>query len=312
MLSHLALWNILEISSQKELEQNPLDGIDYFYYQPNGDNLSTFRDEIYPLVKDNKGEFDKVIKIARYLQNRYSKSKGLHILKWDSPRKMLEQIDKGLDANCFHRAILFSTYLSSIGIKSRLWALENERFDGTSHTISEFYATDLNKWVFIDTAMDFYVTENERPLSFLEFRKKILTDDRKDLRIHGFDGSVIRSEIPCPFRRLVILAFLRNRSDFVDIYDSNRIYGRLSVFKKYLDKLPDSIRIAISYLFGKKMVFIHYVDDYSPPLKPLIFIAKTLFYFFIASLVVVCVFFILFLKKPIFPINFSKNDTFQR
>ena len=188
---------------------------------------------------------------------------------------MLKQVKDGAMPNCFHRAILFSEYLSSMGIKSILWALENERFEEIAHTVAEVYVEDIKSWVFFDTMFGFYAMDTGRPLSFLELREKLLSG--KDVAIVG-QGAMSNF-----YRHLVRCVFLRANNNFIDTY--NNRYGIFSICSGRLDKLPDNIRRGLGYLLGRqKDIFIHYTDNYSKSLKQKIFMAKLFFWFFISSL----------------------------
>ncbi len=236
-------------------------------------------------------------------------------LKWDSPEGMLRQIREGANgAHCFHRSILFSTYLSSLGIKSRLWALENDNFNAIAHTVNEVYIKDFKKWVFIDVMLNFYVTENGNPLSLLELRERLLNDKVGNILVQRIGDEVgEHNEIPIFYAKLIKCVFLRARNDFIDKYNTR--YGFLSVFKNYIDKLPNSIRIGASYLFGGQNKFIHYADRFSKSLKSDIIITKALFYFLVWTIFLIgilCIAFVLvFLRDPP-AINLSTKDTRQR
>lgn len=293
--SHLAIWKIIESDKKDDFYWPPEAAPGYFRFEPNNEKLTGFRKEIYSVIKNEDNDFEIILEAARYVIDLSSKDNPQDLsLKWDSPESMLRQIKEGASANCFHRSILFSTYLSSLGIKSRLWALENENFNGVSHTVTEVYIGGLRKWVFIDVLLDFYVTDNGNPLSFLELRNKLLSGSAETILVHNIDGSI--REMPFFYSRLTKCVFLRASNDFINKY--NYRYGLLSILKKQLDKLPDGIRKGLEYLFGGRDIFIHYVDRVSESLKPKIIIAKLLFIFSLVSTGILLVMFSLsFLKR---------------
>lgn len=311
--SHLAIWNIVESDKKDDFYWEPKDAPNYFNFEPETDKLAFFRDEISPVIKDEQDEFKIALGVTRYLMGIRSQSSHSGArLRWDSPEGMLRQIKDGAIGHCFHRAILLSTYLSSLGIKSRLWVLENEGFDATAHSINEIYIKGLGKWVFMDSTLGFYVTNREdaTPLSFLELREMLLESSNNKILMYNIREDARLEKIPPFYRRLVICAFLRADNDFVNKYDSR--YGLFSICDRYLDRLPGSIRRGLDYLLGRRETFIHYVDRFSRSLTPKTIIARSLFYFFIISLVFLGVFLIMFFLRRRPSINLSRNDTRHR
>jgi len=301
--SHLAIWNILESKKKDDFYWHPENAPGYFRFEPPSGKISVFRDEIFPLTKNQDGEFKIALKAASHLMDICSRpNQQGRALKWDSPEGMLSQVKKGAAANCFHRAILFSTYLSSLGIKSRLWALENDNFDAIAHSVNEVYIKSLKKWVFVDVMFGFYVTEGGYPLSFLELRERLLNNKSGNILVKSIgDGNEKQYAIPLLYSKLVKCVFLRAKNDFVNRYDKR--YGIFSIFRKHIDRSNDGFRRGMEYLLGAHDVFIHYVDRDSPSLKGRIFAVKLLFYFFIFSLAAI---------GASLAINLSKRDTRHR
>jgi len=273
--SHLAIWDIIESDKKEDFYWEPGHAPEYFNFEKNIDGLGVFKKDVLPLLGYEKDEFKIMLKVAQFVRDMPSNDAKHYLrLRWDSPAMMLKQVKDGTVPNCFHRAILFSEYLSSIGIKSRLWALENEKFDRIAHTVAEVYVEDIKSWIFFDIMFGFYAMDTGRPLPFLGLREKLLSG--KDVTIVGQDA------IPDFYRYLVRCVFLRTNNNFIDRY--NNRYGIFSVFSSRLDKLPDNIRRGLGYLLGgQKDIFIHYTDDYSKSLKQKIFMAKLFFWFFISS-----------------------------
>lgn len=310
--SHLAIWNIIESGEYDDFYWPPEEAPKYFYFEPHSDK-SIFRNEISPLIKNERDEFEIALEAARYVMGIGSdKGQPRLPLRWDSPEKMLREMKKGAIANCFHRSILFSSYLSSLGMKSRLWALENEKFDRMAHSVTEVYIKSLEKWVFIDVTFGFYALDNKTPLSFLELRERLLNARTDAVLIHDIQGIPDKQkEIPSIYRHLIKCVFLRTRNDFIDKYGSR--CGIFSAFQRYIDRSPDKVRRGLDYLLGGRDIFIHYVDRFSPTLKYRIIAAKACFYFFLISLLAVFLcFFIKGLRrflKAVFTIRRSKKIT---
>lgn len=278
--SHLAIWEIIESDKKEDFYWAPEEAPAYFRFEPNGNKLSVFRDEISPLLKDEKEEFRVMLNIAKYVMDISSgRGEPGFALKWDSPQGMLRQIKEGAMANCFHRSILFSTLLSALGFKARLWALEGDNFNALAHSITEVYIKDFKKWVFLDVTWGFYVTQDEVPLSLLELRERLL-NNKDTISIKGIGKE--KSQMPDFYVRFMKCVFLRSGNNYAGKYATR--YGFLSIIARYIDGLPEGLRRGITYLIGRQDIFIHYVDGFSGYLKPRIIMARLLFYFFVFSL----------------------------
>jgi len=295
LFSHLAIWKTIESNQKEDFYWEPAHAPEYFNFEQNIDGAEVFKKDVLPLVQDEKDEFKIMLKVAQFVRDMSSNNdKPYSRLRWDSPEAILKQVKDGAAPNCFHSAILFSEYLSSMGIKSRLWALENEKFEGIAHTVAEVYVEDIKSWAFFDTMFGFYAMDMGRPLTFLELREKLLSG--KDVAIVG------RGTMPNFYTHLVRCVFLRANNNFIDSY--NNRYGIFSACGRCLDKLPDNVRRGLSYLLGRQRdVFIHHEDHYSKSLKQEIFISKLLFYFFVFSLALI---------GFIFVMNFSRKHTRRR
>lgn len=285
LFSHLAIWKISEPARQEDFYWPPENPPAYFSFEPDSSGLSIFRSEVSHLSKNESNDFAVILAVAKYVGHTIPNNvRAESSLKWDSPEGFLRQIRAGHRvAHCFHYSILFSTYLSSLGIKSRIWALENERFNTTPHSVTEVYSKSLGKWVFIDPMVSFYVTENGIPLSLIEFRKRLLDGNLQNISVCNILDRIGKEGAVRFYGRLTKCAFLRADNDFINKY--NNRYGIFTVFNKYIDRLPNKIRMGIYYLSGGGGLFIHYVDVHNRSLMPIAIIIKLSFYFFILSLV---------------------------
>jgi len=282
--SHLAVWDIKESGREADFYLKPGDVSGYRSFNfIDSSESAIFRNEIQPFVVRENGDFNKILRAAKYIMdiNSNQRPEPKPSLKWSSSIGMRNQIKAGSPANCFHRGILLSNYLSSVGIESRLWALENKRFDAIPHTVNEAYAADINKWVFLDTMFGFYVSESGTPLSFLELRSRLMASGRGRVIAHDIQNIGVKRELPPDYKKLVTCAFLRSGKGPAGGYNSR--YGGLSALQRYIDKLPDKIRLGLDYLSGKRCAFIHYVDKSSASLMTDAIIAKSLFYFFVVT-----------------------------
>ncbi|MBL7130470.1 MAG: hypothetical protein ISS45_03570 [Candidatus Omnitrophica bacterium] len=308
--SRLAMWNIIESDKQDDFYWKPEDDPEYFHFEPNSDKLSIFRNEIFSLVNDESNELERAVKIARYVGNiatpPTAQLRGRHTprLQWDSPQGLLKQMRAGRSGgHCFHYSILYSTYLSSIGMRSRLWALEGDDGLGRdSHSITEVYIGSLKKWILIDVTLGIYFTKENYPLSVLELRDELLEEEAEKILVHSVSERSCSPNIAFErYARLLKCVFLRTGNDFANKYDARIRYGAFSRFQRYLDKLPSVWRRGLNYLLGRRDFLMHYVDKFSGSLRMESIIARSLFYFFIFSLVstgiLLIILFLSFLKR---------------
>lgn len=336
LFSHLAIWRITETGKQSDFYWPPENAPRCFRFESKNPGSLFFSNDIYPFLGDTgffikslyyekkplppffNDEFKIVLKTAKYtMEITPVNGKTRLPLKLDSPRGMVEQMRKGVPANCIFRSIVFSSYLSSLGIKSRLWALENDNFNGIAHTVVEVYVNSIGKWVFLDITFGFFATEkNGNPLTLIEFREKALNGHIGEVNIYNIDGEIQSpGYLPNFYSRLLKCAFLRSNNDFINKYNAEKRYGVFAAFYKYLDRLPDYMRRGLDYSIGNRDVFVHYVDRHSKSFKLMIFIAKSALYFFIFSFLSICIFLAaacFFILKRILSGNLSRKETRQR
>jgi len=298
-LSHLAVWKVIESGNHEDFYWHPEEAPDYFHFELQSKKLSIFENEVLLLVRNESDGFVRMLKVAQHVAYISRDERHGGPVRWDSPNKILLQMKSGAIGNCFHRAIVFSSYIASLGMYSRLWALENENFDGVAHSVCEVYIKDLKKWVFIDVMSGFYVKHDEKILSLLELREALLRGEKENIIAHYVnDRAQERNHIPHGYDRLIRRVFLRADNDFVYKYDKNIRYGFLAIFHEYIDKLPDSIRRGLDYSLGRKDIFVHYHDVWSNSLMPKIVLIKLLFYCtLISTPLAVFLIFLIFAEK---------------
>lgn len=284
----LAMWHVVESDKQADFYWKPNHAPKYFYFEPYSQELVFFRKEISDLIKDRDNDLEKALIIAHYVMDLGKNMPSSQIaITWDSPYNMLRQINQGKQASCFPYTIIFSSYMASIGIKSRLWALEGDDSLGRfGHTVAEVYIKNLNKWVMIDVINRLYFKEKNLPLSILELRERLLNKKTQGLTTEGKPNRFsIQKDFFSFYTRLVKMVFLRTANDFINKYDAKIRYGRLSILQELLDKFPSAIRRGLNYFLGRKDCLVHYVDRFDKSLKSKIIFAKISFYFLVISLI---------------------------
>ncbi|MDP8259985.1 MAG: hypothetical protein P9L96_03155 [Candidatus Gygaella obscura] len=295
--SHLAIWNIEESLSQKDFNWFKETPAPKSYVIPDKEKLSYFNQEANKINLKNKNELEAVLflsgRLIGALNVNYQTKK---YVTWDHPQSMDRYIQDGHGANCIYRSIVLSSYLSSMGIYSRLWSLENIFFEDIPHTVIEVYAKHLEKWVFLDVMHDFMVLKDGIPLSLLEFRSLVLSESDADIKIIRIST---RKEMDKDFldgyRHLLNTVFLRLDNDFIKGFEKR--YGILNIFSLSIDRLSDKFRRGIDYIFGSKEYFIHFVDRYSPSLSSGILFSKSVYLFFVFSFLLFFIICFVYLMK---------------
>lgn len=309
----LALWKIIESNDRGDFYWEPEDKPPYFHFEPDGDKLSAFREEVSPLIKGESDELKIALIIAKHAGNIKAANPALgdRRLRWDSPEGILKQIRAGKTGNCFHYSILYSTYLSGIGIKSRLWTLEgDDGLDKLSHTVCEVYLPAVKKWLLIDAFWGVYFLGNDKPLSVLELRDALLAKTYSGIVVESVKGEPVnREEVLRAYAELMPDIFLRAGNDFSARYESGKRYGILSPFSAGLDRLPSEWRRGISYLAGRRDALLHYADAFSARFGFIRIAAIAAFYFFILSLPLLIIYFGALLLKRIRSMRRSKSQT---
>lgn len=304
--SHLLVWNIVDSNRQEDFNWPPSKAPSFFYFD-NKDSAKVFYKKVAPLLGNEANDFMTITKIASQLYRDCSVNNGVRLIGSDSPILIAEGLKNGYRAHCFHRSVLFSAYLTAAGFKSRVWALENDRFEGIPHAVNEVYSESLKKWVFFDTMFGFYAALGNEPLSFLELRQNLLSH-KKELTLYPLDkNNVATKEAPVLYEQLVKSAFLRSGNDFINKTQDFKIkYGFVAPLHAYLDALPDPLRRGFGYVFGRKEIFLHYVDPYSGPFKQQVLFAKSIFYLFCLSLFLLFVINLVFINKSFQKRNLKK------
>ncbi|MBN1869566.1 MAG: hypothetical protein JW847_03200 [Candidatus Omnitrophica bacterium] len=282
-LSHLAAWNIVESTNRQDFYWTPDNSPGYFRLESDAQGLLPFKQDTRSIIEEERDDFKTVLTLSRDVRGLGSGGKSQDVrVRWDSPQGILHQMQEGALGHCFQRSVVLSSYVSSLGIPSRLWALENEMLDATAHTVSEVYIPSIEKWVFLDAFLGFYATRDGDglPLSFLEFRERLLDPAIGSFVLHDLNGEIVEQEAPAFYKKLVTCAFLRGRNDFTTQHRAR--YGPLFAFRQYLDKLPNSVRIGLDYFLTSADIFVHYEDRFSPSLRAKARYAKMLFYLFVS------------------------------
>ena len=82
--------------------------------------------------------------------------------------------NKKQSINCRSKAQILNEMCLALGIYARkVWIMPNSGYDNDCHVVNEIWDTTLHKWVMLDiTNNEYWVDENDTPLSVLEIREK--------------------------------------------------------------------------------------------------------------------------------------------
>lgn len=133
------------------------------------------RYNIANVAKDGT-EFER----ARRLMDEFA-SRLTHKSDYDNhvPVNALDLLEYSLDnknqgINCRAKAQILNEMCLSLGIYARkVWIMPYSGYDGDCHVVNEVWDGSLGKWVMLDvTNNEYWVDENNAPLSVLEIRRK--------------------------------------------------------------------------------------------------------------------------------------------
>jgi len=278
-VSHMAFCSIHDSSSAADFDWSPYQAPAGFVFEQ-GSSLSGFREEIKPFVEGKNDAVEISFAAADYINFLCFNGRSGKPLVWADPGGILRQAKQGASGiHCFHRSILLSEFLSSLGIRSRIWALEGAGFDGKAHTVNEIYSERMGKWILVDCTNNCYAREGDTFLSCLELRRKILSLNAADVSFFDLKGRQIPEAFGLTERygELMPCVLLRCRNDFLGIYKEGRAYGNWSFLSFILDRLPNSPRIGLSYLLGGNGRFINYSDAFCRGFEPRSWAVKGVF-----------------------------------
>lgn len=155
------------------------DGTDYkLQYDFSHEDYEILKSK-YQIENTAKGgtEFER----ALLLMNEYA-PRLTHKSDYDNHREQsaTDLLEYSLDnrshgINCRAKAQIFNEMCLALGIYSRkVWIMPYSKYDSDCHVVNEVWDTSLDKWVMLDiTNNEYWVDENNMPLSILEIRSKV-------------------------------------------------------------------------------------------------------------------------------------------
>lgn len=289
-IPRLAIWPIKESNEQSDFYWSPDNHPEGFYFEQPTHKLDSLRQEMDKVIDPGDDQLSKILNIADHVYKiALASSDDGGKLRWDSAEAVVRQINEGRGgAHCFHFSIMFSAYLSSVGVKNRLWSLEgsNTFLSYQRHSIVEVFLEDKQKWILVDAFWGAYFTppNDDVPYSVFELRDDMLNVNQDKAVIRRLSGEVYTdSAFRAKYHEILPSVFLRYGNDFINKYNPKLRYGFLAPFSGILDKLNNESRRALDYLLGRRDTYLHYLDIHQESIGLRILYAKSAFYFLLLS-----------------------------
>lgn len=159
------------------------DGVEKeLHYDFNHESYETLKSQyqIESTAKDGT-EFER----ARRLMQEYA-PRLTHESHYDNhiPINALDLLDYSLDnaghgINCRNKAQILNEMCLALGIYARkVWIYPYSGYDNDCHVVNEIWDSSLGKWIMLDiTNNEYWVDENNAPLSVLEIRSKAAANE---------------------------------------------------------------------------------------------------------------------------------------
>lgn len=212
---------------------NPVESIPKIYQDT---NALIFQDEPKDL-----NDFDKALKIARWLRDNIKGGKGLGV----SSDKALEYMLAGGFGVCSDFCQIFNNFCVINHIKVREWGLKKIGSDIDGHALNEFYAEELDQWIALDVSKSIYFKNgaNAIPLSTLE----LFSNTNKNLKVVSFNNNYRHSD------KMVSKFYLSNQYQafVIDKYVNRRYDKYLSQY----NNLPIPIIHGFLIFLNKSYVY---------------------------------------------------------
>ena len=208
-------------------------------------------------LSSNLDEFEKAIKIAKYLRTNIHGGTGLGLSSEMTLKKML--IGEG--GVCSDFCQIFNIFCLINDIKVKEWhCVLNLYKPNIGHTFNEFYSSKHQKWIAIDIHKAIYfVGKNEdTPLSVIELFTFLRNGN--DLKYISYSNYILKKP-----ERLYLIFSCKTIPYIIGNYKNeiNDYY-----LNKYYKKYPISVIHFIQYLNRNNYTFIFVLDNYLKKLLP--------------------------------------------
>ena len=179
--------------SKKEQSQNGVfvvkwdnfyegSNIRFYYENPEEANLQILKEKykLSEVVKDEKDDFDKSLKLMKWINTKMKYSKGSISTKEDALSILKEAEGKNTTFSDKDFAIVYSQAASSLGIYARRgeYRVKNSQQDGKDsyYKVCEVWSDKYSKWIMLDVVSNSYIEYGGKPLSAVEVLNKGMDD----------------------------------------------------------------------------------------------------------------------------------------
>jgi hypothetical protein len=166
-----------------------------FIYSDTAENvfLRQLRREngLQDLILDCKNDLERLYMVMNWTSSQWKHSGNNIPLKSDAIT-ILKEAKEGGRFRCVEYAIVLSSALSSIGIKSRVLALKTKTVEtmeyGAGHVLTEVYLREYEKWIMADPQFNLVPICENTPLNAVEFQNCIATG--KEIKLCNINGAI--------------------------------------------------------------------------------------------------------------------------
>lgn len=212
--------------------------------------FAAIADKVIPSEMRQATALDRAVLLARHL--RATSHHGNPIQA--NTKETYEKIVGGQGGYCSDYTQAFNALALAAGLKVREWGFTWEDM-ANGHAFNEIWAPELEKWVFMDTFMSFYVVDATTgiPMSALEFRASLLGDaGAHEARVVPIVPERFGFKSPAKaldwYRRGVPQMFLL-LGNSVFSYDADPII-------RLTEPLPRSVEMVVAILLGEHPRFL--------------------------------------------------------
>ena len=229
--------------------------------RPPSDFFAQRAAEILPAAAASEPAFQKALRLAHHLRETSRKGPPIQ----SNSRETYESIVAGKGGYCSDYTESFNALALAAGLKVREWGFSWEDM-ANGHAFNEVWEPALQKWVFLDSFVSFYVVDaaSREPLSALEFRAALLREpDAPQIEVvkivperFGFKEV---DKLLAWYRRGAPRMFLLLGNN-VFSYDANPVI-------QAAEALPRSVEMLLAIVIGEHPRFLFVPTDSQPRVR---------------------------------------------
>lgn len=177
-------------------------------------------------------------------------------------RDTYQKIIAGKGGYCSDFTQSFNALALAAGLDIREWGFAWETM-ANGHAFNEVWEPSLQKWVFIDSFVSFYVVDRDsgEPLSTLEFREALLTEG-------GVTADQVVKIVPSQFGFKSVekaLSWYRRGAPRMFLLLGNNVYSYdAHPLIQFAEALPRSVEMMLAIALGEHPRFLFVPDDQHP------------------------------------------------